>query len=640
MSIQKKFVFAVLVVIASFGLIAIVVGAQQQAKEIEQNLNDEIEQISGRIINLLSVTDSIMLERVNNSMTLLKKQGLALGTPRLGEQIRVKNTPSANLYLGNEGIGNNFALVDGLTDIMDGTATIFARNGDEYVRISTNVMKNDARAIGTKLAPNGAAIKKIQQGQAYYGQVDILGSPYLTGYEPIKNASGQTIGIWYVGYSADLDELQQVIAQQRILDDGFVALRDSKGNVRMHSNHMSDSQINTIVSSQDPDWTYRVVPFSKWNYDIVVGYSNKEVAASTWSRILFIGLFVVVVAVVLITIMVYMIQRFVGAPLATYIHTIENIADGEGDLTARFRSHDKDEFGRMANAFDRLLDRIQFTIRDVTESSQGLLQSAQVLSDIAMRASDSVSAQSGQTEQVAAAIQQMSSTSNALAQSAKDADSAAKMANTEAELSAKELHQIISSISSQAQEIDRSVTIVNELASASDEITGVLEVIQNIAEQTNLLALNAAIEAARAGEQGRGFAVVADEVRSLASRTQASTEEIRAMIDRLQKGAQETSDAMLRNKEQSLANVSNTEKVGSAVTQVSNSVAQISGFNSLISQAVNEQRSVSGDVSQRVEQIQMVSNASAEHAMQTKQSSDELKRIVEQMLTKLSYYKV
>ena len=573
-------------------------------------------------------------------MALLKQQASALGPPKLGSLVNIKDLEIPDLVLGQSTQANQHALVDSVTNIMSGTATIFVKNGSDYVRISTNVMKDKQRAIGTKLSPTGSAIKNINQGKAYYGQVDILGKPYITGYEPIFATNGEVIGIWYVGYSADLKELESALAKQTILNEGFVALRDVTGNIRLHSQHLSESAINAIINERDEKWTLTTVPFNAWGYDILLGNSNEEITDTIFTEITKIVFITLFIAAVIILVLIVLVKKIVGEPLYKYTKAIEDIAQGEGDLTIRFNSSKSDELGRMSNALDSLLDRIQLTISDVTQASVELLESARELTTISTQASDLVVHQSAQTEQVSLALHDMNNTALSLGESARNAEDAAKAADGEAQVSSTELAHIIDSISRQADEVENSAEVVNELTNASAEITGVLEVIQNIAEQTNLLALNAAIEAARAGEHGRGFAVVADEVRTLASRTQRSTEEIRAMIERLHHGAKQTTEMIAQNKENSLVNVESTRKAGVAVDDVLRSVAKISDYNIQIASAVNHQKQASADISGRVASIHTSGNENAEHVKNTKLASENLKAIVEKMLVKLKYYKV
>ena len=444
----------------------------------------------------------------------------------------------------------------------------------------------------------------------------------------------------YVGYSADLKELESALAKRTILNEGFVVLRDGNGNIRLHSQHISEDSLNVIISQADETWTLTTVPFNAWGYDIVLGYSNDEIYDAIFTEITNILLITLLIAAVIILVLVVLVKKIVGEPLLRYTEAIEDIAQGEGDLTIRFNSTKPDEFGRMSNGLDSLLDRIQLTISDVTQSSAELLESARELTAISTQASELVIHQTSQTEQVAQALIEMNNTALSLGESAKNAENAARAADEEAQASSTELAYIIDSISRQADEIENSAEVVNELSNASAEITGVLKVIQNIAEQTNLLALNAAIEAARAGEHGRGFAVVADEVRTLASRTQKSTEEIRAMIERLHHGAKQTTEMMAQNKENSLINVESTKKAGVAVDDVLQSVAKISDYNIQIAGAVEQQKQASADISGRVTNIHSAGNENAEHVKKTKQASENLRSIVERMLIKLKYYKV
>lgn len=217
MSIQRKFLFSISAVIALFALIVAVATVITTSSNVSTLVQEQKKNTADRLVNILTVTDTIMLERVKSSMALLKQRGEAIGEPNQTDIVTVKNTQARQLRLGNAEQANTFDLVDNLTSVMGGTATLFSKTGDDYIRVSTNVIKNGERAIGTKLAPDGKAIKKINQQEAYYGAVDILGSPYLTGYEPMFNSSGDVVGIWYVGYSADLNVLEQAIKQSHVL---------------------------------------------------------------------------------------------------------------------------------------------------------------------------------------------------------------------------------------------------------------------------------------------------------------------------------------------------------------------------------------------------------------------------------------
>ena len=637
MSIQRKFLLAISTVIALLALIIAIVTVFTTSSSISSQIQDQKKETGDRLINILQVTDTLMLERVKSSMALLKQRGAQLGTPKQSGMVSVKNTQARQLLLGNETQANNFELVDGLTSVMGGTATLFSRTGEDYIRVSTNVIKNGERAIGTKLAPNGKAIKQIQQNKAYYGAVDILGSPYLTGYEPMFDASNNVIGIWYVGYSADLKVLEDAIKESHVLEDGFVALRDGKGNIRMHSTHVNDEEVNRALSNND-DWIVTVIPFSEWGYDVILAASTDEKAALIGGAVFTVILKIVLASAgVLITIWL-LVKNIVGQPLDEFIEVVNNLSSGEGDLTFRFQASRSDEFGVMARAFNQLLGQLQETLQNVDEATEGMLAKSEALNLTASESSKSVDLLSKETKNINHSISLLQQNADTVSANIRSSSEAAQAADSDTRNSVSVLSQTISDIEAQASDVDASVQVITELAQASEEISGVMEVIRTIAEQTNLLALNAAIEAARAGEQGRGFAVVADEVRSLASRTQSSTEEIRIMIERLQQGSRVASEKMQHNKDTAFKTVEVTKHAGESLKQALDAVARITLLNKEATSMADGQKDVANSVNNGLGSIQKVGEANRDYAHDVAQNCEELVAQIKRMQMQLRRY--
>jgi methyl-accepting chemotaxis protein len=193
-SLQAKYTLMLSVVTLVFTAIVVIIVSVNSSRSIQTDADTQVRNKLDEAIRLLELTDTFKTEQVNSAMALLKERGMALGNAALGDDVMVGSKKVPNLMLGDKPQANNYELVDGIADIAGGTATLFTLSGAEFVRVSTNVMKNNQRAIGTILSPDGLAVKAIRNNQPFYGQVDILGSPYLTGYEPIyDNAKKQWV---------------------------------------------------------------------------------------------------------------------------------------------------------------------------------------------------------------------------------------------------------------------------------------------------------------------------------------------------------------------------------------------------------------------------------------------------------------
>jgi methyl-accepting chemotaxis protein len=516
--------------------------ASRESRVIHEQADKQAEARVVALSELLGSIDQLVMARVQGAMKLLKDRGQMLGQARVGAVVPVSGRQVPDLILGSEGMANNHSLVDSVTRLLGGTATLFSRDGDNFVRIATNVQKAGARATGTLLDPQGRVIEKIRSGQGFFGQVDILGSPYITGYEPILDAQRQVIGIWYVGYQADLKALEQVVKGSRLLNRGFVALIDDQQRVRLHSDHVDGDLVKQVVADSSGDWMLHERVFRQWGYRLVAAYPEDEVDASVTHVVISVVLGGLVTFGVVLAVVLFLTRNLISRPLRHAVHIIDEISKGQ--LNHKIEVRGEDELAVMLRGVDRLQSGLRDFIEQVRETASRLLESAALLNDITRHSVAGVNQQQSQTEQVASAMTEMSATVDEVARNAGDAAEAARHADEEARNGSRVVNQSMKAIQQLAQQVESTALAINELDEHSDQISTVLDVIRGIAEQTNLLALNAAIEAARAGEQGRGFAVVADEVRTLASRTHDSTEEIQKMTQSLQSGARNAVTAM------------------------------------------------------------------------------------------------
>jgi methyl-accepting chemotaxis protein len=315
------------------------------------------------------------------------------------------------------------------------------------------------------------------------------------------------------------------------------------------------------------------------------------------------------------------------------VASVEIVADAlaKGDLSGRVDYKSKDEIGHIASAFNRMADKFSTAITQVKESISQLAAAAEETSVVNAQTTTGINQQQMETSQVASAITEMNSTVHEVARSAVSAAEAAKEADNTFIEGKRVVDRIIEAIGELAGEVEKSSDVIRELENESVNIGSVLDVIKGIAEQTNLLALNAAIEAARAGEQGRGFAVVADEVRTLAGRTQQSTQEIEEMINRLQSGANRAVQVMEVGKQKSLHGVEQATAAAEALNTINQAVERINTMNTQIASAAEEQSAVTEEINRNIVNINEVAEQTSEGSKQAAQASDDLARLAEQL---------
>ncbi len=333
-----------------------------------------------------------------------------------------------------------------------------------------------------------------------------------------------------------------------------------------------------------------------------------------------------VVIAITMAVVLGVLGMYLGASITNNIHgvtvSLREMASGQGDLRKRLHSHSQDEVGELVSEFNRFVEKLQGIIREITESVQRLSSAAEQMSAVSAQSREGVVKQKSDIDQVATAMNEMSATVHEVANNAGDAAGAAKAADAEAGNGKQVVSQAVSTIDKLATDVDEAAMVIQQLAADSENIGTVLDVIKAIAEQTNLLALNAAIEAARAGEQGRGFAVVADEVRTLAQRTQQSTQEIQEIIEKLQAGAERAEKVMKASCQQAQVSVDESSRAGASLVSITEMVASINDMNNQIASAAEQQSAVAEEISRSIVHINDV-------AVQTSESSDHLMRASE-----------
>ena len=334
----------------------------------------------------------------------------------------------------------------------------------------------------------------------------------------------------------------------------------------------------------------------------------------------------------------FLVQRIIVNPVSLLVNDLAKMA--QGDFAKVERHVSSDEIGQLVVSAGKLREDMGGIVERINQSVFKLSTSAEDMAHITEQSNKSMSQQQLETDQVAAAMNEMTATVHEVAQNAQLAANSANQASAEVNIGQGVVNDAINAISKLVQQVESAADVIQLLENDSVEIGSVLDVIRSIAEQTNLLALNAAIEAARAGEQGRGFAVVADEVRVLAQRTQSSTEEIQGMIEKLQSGAQNAVVSMNQSRSQADVTRDTAAKAGDVLNNITASVSNINDMNTLIASSAEEQNSVAEEINRSVTSISQVADVASQNAAHTAETSEDLRNVAEELKHVISGFKV
>jgi methyl-accepting chemotaxis protein len=342
----------------------------------------------------------------------------------------------------------------------------------------------------------------------------------------------------------------------------------------------------------------------------------------------------------LLGVLSYIFRTLIGARLDHMREALHAIASGKGDLRQRLDDSNNDEISDVARTFNQFLDGMKMMVGSLNEQAQELFNASNILRTAAKQTREGTEQQDQETEQIASAVNQMSGTAEEVASLAKETSEQAQDASGIIQQGRDIVTQSTDSIDKLARDIQTTTDVISTLEADSADIGSVLDVIRGIAEQTNLLALNAAIEAARAGEQGRGFAVVADEVRTLASRTQSSTEEIQQMIEKLQGGVKNAVHAMEQGGQQLHISLEQSAQTHEAMEKIAGAMLEIHNMNGKISAAASAQSATTDEINRNINQVSEISQSCAQNAAESESAANNLADSGDKIAKILSRFKV
>lgn len=541
---------------------------------------------------------------------------------------------------------------------------ILSMYGDEQGLMVRNDPEWDARSAAKGYDPrkrswyqDGAKVNGLSMSDPYVS--DTTGDFVVTLAQPVKNANGSLRGM--AGSNINVSQIATQVRKLTVPGDGYTIMVDNSTRIISHpDSNLNNKFLTSVAPELTKSWLQQAVQQQKL-LEITLNGATKLVYAvdvpnadwamvfvmdratimATYTELTYWMMAIGIVVLLVFSVILTVVFRTQFSDLDKLNRVLSDIADGDGDLTVRIQSRrPHDEIGLVAEAFNRFVTKLHQIMTDVSDAAVALGNNAQQANEVARASRQEVDKQLDEVTMVATAVTEMASATQEIAG---NAELAAHTAQDSVQLAAegeRAVTQSRRSIEALSAEVTNTGTIIEELNEHAQQINTILATITGVAEQTNLLALNAAIEAARAGEHGRGFAVVADEVRVLSQRTHGSTQEIQTMIEALQATTQKAVNATAESLERANESVTDAEAASDRLRQINTAIGNISDMARQIAAAAEEQTSVTSEINRNTESIREVSTALAQQMVDTEAASNTAVNEAKQLGSQVNRFKL